>query len=337
MKALKIIGIIVLVIVVLIIVLGLVAPKKYDVERTVVIDAPKVVVFNQVKYWRNWQKWSPWAERDTTMKVTVEGKDGTEGSIYRWEGDPDLTGKGEMTNTGIKSLEEVTYHLHFMEPWESESDGYVRLSDVEGGTKVAWGFYGKTPFPWNIMMLFMSMDEMMAPDFDRGLKLLKEISEKEAEKISQYDVTPVNFQETTYAAVREEIGFQEMQSFYERAFGTIQQVFQQKGKRMTGAPVGLYFIWDEQNDSTDMAAAFPIRGSLESEKLSVIEVPESKGFKVNHYGSYEGLEHAHKALDYHIQENWLTLKAPVIEEYITDPMQEPDTTKWQTRIYYLVE
>ena len=137
MKVLKIIGIILLVVVVLIIVLGLVAPKKYDVERTAVIDAPKVVVFEQVKYWRNWQKWSPWAERDSTMEVTIQGKDGTEGAVYRWQGASDITGKGEMINIGVKDMEEVTYHLHFIKPLESESDGYVRVSDVDDSTKVA--------------------------------------------------------------------------------------------------------------------------------------------------------------------------------------------------------
>ena len=337
MKALKIIGIILLVLVVLVIVLGLIAPKKYAVERSVVIDAPKVVVFNYMKYWRNWQKWSPWAERDSTMKVTLEGTDGKEGSVYKWEGDPKLTGKGEMTNTGIKELEEVTYHLHFIEPWESESDGYLRVSDADGGTKASWGFYGETPFPWNIMMLFMSMEKMMAPDFNRGLELLKQICEKEAAEISKYDINPVNFPAKNYAAIREEVAFENIKGFFEKSFGIIEQLMRGQRMQMTGAPSGLYFSMDEQKGTTDMAAAVPIKGSLDEGAVETIKLPASKGFVVNYYGPYEGVEYAHKALDYHIRENWLTQKPPVIEAYVTDPSQEPDTTKWLTKIYYLVE
>ena len=331
MKALKIIGIILLVLVVLVIVLGLIAPKKYAVERSVVIDAPKVVVFNYMKYWRNWQKWSPWAERDSTMKVTLEGTDGKEGSVYKWEGDPKLTGKGEMTNTGIKELEEVTYHLHFIEPWESESDGYLRVSDADGGTKASWGFYGETPFPWNIMMLFMSMEKMMAPDFNRGLELLKQICEKEAAEISKYDINPVNFPAKNYAAIREEVAFENIKGFFEKSFGIIEQLMRGQRMQMTGAPSGLYFSMDEQKGTTDMAAAVPIKGSLDEGAVETIKLPASKGFVVNYYGPYEGVEYAHKALDYHIRENWLTQKPPVIEAYVTDPSQEPDTTKWLTK------
>lgn len=47
-----------------------------------------------------------------------------------------------MTNPGVKKNEEISYRLHFIKPWESHSDGYVRLSEVSEGTKVAWGFHG---------------------------------------------------------------------------------------------------------------------------------------------------------------------------------------------------
>jgi effector-binding domain-containing protein len=94
---------------------------------------------------------------------------------------------------------------------------------------------------------------------------------------------------------------------------------------------------DEQKGTTDMAAAVPLKGSLDEGAVETIKLPASKGFVVDYYGPYEGVEYAHKALDYHIRENWLTQKPPVIESYVTDPSQEPDTTKWLTKIYYLVE
>lgn len=187
MKILKIIGIIVLVLIALIIIVGVIAPKKYSVERMTMINAPKELVFNHIKYWRNWQAWSPWAAMDSTMTYTVEGTDGEAGAIYKWIGDPNSTGKGEMTNTGVKDLEEIAYHLHFIEPWESEADGYIRIATENGMTKVLWGFYGKTPFPWNVFMLFMSMDKMLGSDFERGLELLKNICEEEAASILSYE------------------------------------------------------------------------------------------------------------------------------------------------------
>ncbi|MFA8342923.1 MAG: SRPBCC family protein [Rhodothermaceae bacterium] len=187
MKVLKIVGIALITLVAVFFILAAVAPKEYRVERTVLINAPKDVVFDNVKYWKNWGKWSPWGEMDPQMVITVEGPDGTKGSKYVWEGTPELTGKGEMINKGVKELEEISYRLRFILPWEGESDGYVRLSDKEGKVEAAWGFYGEYPYPANIMLLFISMEDMMKKDFDRGLELLKNISEKEAAELKNND------------------------------------------------------------------------------------------------------------------------------------------------------
>ncbi len=43
------------------------------------------------------------------------------------------------------------------------------------------------------------------------------------------------------------------------------------------------------------------------------------------------------AMDEYIQANKLEQLTPVIEEYITDPGAEPDSTKWLTKIVYFVK
>lgn len=338
MKVLKILGIAILTLVALIIVVGLVAPKDYHVERTINISASKEQVFNHVKYWRNWQAWSPWAAQDSLMRVTVEGTDGEVGSKYIWVGDPELTGKGEMTNTGIKTYEEIAYHLHFLEPWESESDGYVRLIEVdEGVTQVAWGFQGEMPFPWNIFMLFMSMESMIGNDFDRGLGLLKNIIEQEKAAIESYKIQKIIFPAKNYAGIRDMVAFSGMQSFFQNSFSTLQQEIKKKNLRIIGAPAGIYFSWDEQNMNTDMAAAFPIRGSLSGGSVQMVHVPAQTAYLIDYFGDYESLGYAHQALDLYLTGNGLRQKSPVIEEYITDPISEPDTSKWLTKIYYFAE
>lgn len=187
MKTLKIVGISVLSLIAIFFILALIAPKQYKAERTVLVEAPKEIIFKNVKYWNNWKKWSPWAEMDPTMKITVEGEDGTVGSKYVWNGNPELTGNGEMTAILIKENEEFSYHLHFITPWESESMGYTRLNEKDGKIEVAWGFYGEFPYPSNIMLLFLDMQKEMQKDFDRGLELLKTISEKEVELLKAED------------------------------------------------------------------------------------------------------------------------------------------------------
>lgn len=334
MKLAKILGIIIIGLILLVIIIGLIAPKKYQVERFLVINAPRELVFEHVVYWKNWNAWSPWAENDPQMNVTILGVDGQEGSTYKWVGDPKKTGEGEMTNTGVKEKEEISYHLHFIKPWESHSDGYVRLSEADEGTKVTWGFYGETPFPWNIFMLFMSMDKMISKDYDRGLELLKNICEKEFQTLSSFEIKKVIFPARSFATIEREIGFDEMTDFFRESYSAILQVMNQKKVRMIGAPVALYYTWDEQSRKSKLAAGIPIFGSLQSEGVKTIRLSMSSAYTIDYHGAYEGLKYAHQALNKYFQTRGLRLKPPVIEEYITDPMVEPDTAKWLTKIYY---
>lgn len=337
MKALKIVGIIVLILIVLIIILGLIAPKRYHVERTTIIKAPKDLVFMNVKYWQKWIAWNPWGEQDSTMRVTVEGTDGEVGSKYIWKGDPKITGKGEMINTGVKENEEMTFHLHFLEPWDSESDGYIRVAETDSGTQVAWAFLGKTPFPWNIMMLFMSMDKTIGPDFEKGLAKLKQICENQAMAAQKYNVEEIKFPGKTYAIIRKTISFNEIQNFFSSSFGKLMAKIQKNSIAMTSAPSGLYFSYDEQEGVTDIAAAIPVNRSLDDPEIDTFKIPEGKAYKIDYYGPYDQIGNAHIAMDYYFYKNGLKQATPVIEEYVTDPTQEQDSSKWLTTIYYLAK
>ena len=86
MKVLKIVGGLIAVIVVIVVVLGIIAPNCYSVERTIVIDAPPNMVFDYIRHWENLPEWSPWSQQDPSIESTIEGEDGTVGSVYRWEG-----------------------------------------------------------------------------------------------------------------------------------------------------------------------------------------------------------------------------------------------------------
>jgi effector-binding domain-containing protein len=53
-------------------------------------------------------------------------------------------------------------------------------------------------------------------------------------------------------------------------------------------------------------------------------------------GGYNKIGAAHKALNDYMKEKGLE-QSFRIEEYISGPMTEPDTTKWLTNIYYVIK
>ena len=334
MKALKIIGGILIFLALVLIILNFIAPKEYQVERSLIIDAPKEIVFKHIKYWRSWHSWSPWAERDKIMQVNIKGIDGESGSVYEWTGDPEITGKGEMINTGVKENQEINYHLRFLEPIKSESDGYLRLLSDGKQVKALWGFKGHYGFPVNIMMLFMNMDKAVGADFERGLENLKKICEEEAKNILQYQVKKTVLPAQKYAVIKGEVDFKDISDFLAQSYGKITKALKRKGRRVKGPACGLYYSWDEKNKRTEMAAAFPVNRTIKAGEVTTIEIAPGIAYYVDYYGPYEKSDNAHYALDLYLQQHKLTQKPPVIEEYVIGPSQEKDSSKWLTKIYY---
>lgn len=163
-------------IVALIALLAMIAPKSYDVSRSIVINKPLADVYNYLKFIKKQDEWSPWAEKDPNMDKTYTGTDGEVGFISAWVGNKDV-GSGEQEIIALKENVEVTSQLRFFKPWKSQSDAYLRVMEESGGTKVVWGFYGKNKFPISIMMLFMNMDKAVGGDFEYGLSKLKKVLE----------------------------------------------------------------------------------------------------------------------------------------------------------------
>ena len=169
---------IILGVIALIIILAAIAPKTYDVSRSIEIARPKSEVFDYLKYLKNMDHWSPWAKKDPNMNKKFTGTDGEVGAISYWNGNKDV-GEGEQEIKKIMDGKRIESELRFFKPWKSTSDCYTNVEDGgEGTTKVTWGFSGKNKFPMSIMALFMSMDKMVGKDFEEGLASLKTILEK---------------------------------------------------------------------------------------------------------------------------------------------------------------
>jgi effector-binding domain-containing protein len=335
MKALKIIAILLLLIVAAVLIAGLIAPKAYKVERTVSIDAPKSLVFRHIQYWKNWQAWSPWAGMDSTMKISVEGADGTEGSAYRWTGKK--TGEGIMTNAGVKPVETLYYRMRFIKPWKSEADGYVGVSGADGETDVTWGFTGRTPYPWNAINLFMDMEKMLGGDFEKGLCLLKNVCEKEMARVRQYKIKAIPFPARTFAAIRKTLTMDQMPAFFAESIPALMQALGRGGIPPAGAPCGIYFTFDETTGISDMAAGVPANLTKAMGDFGIIRLPAAKAYVIEYVGTFEGSILAYDAFDLYFTQNKLKPKMPVVEEYLTDPAREKDPAKQVTKIHFFAE
>lgn len=337
MKALKIILYIVLGLAALLIVLGLFAKKDYHIERSVEINAPREVVFEQVHLFKNFPKWSPWQHLDPKMTTSIQGTDGEAGAVYTWKGNDDVGAGSQVLKT--VSPDKVELEVRFTEPWEAISPSFIKMEEKGEKTRVSWGFDMHIGFPWNGMAMFTDVDAGVGKDYERGLANLKRICEEIAhKKYGGYEVAEAQLPAKYYVGVRKMIAFPDIPVFFGANLPLAMGKIQEAGLQPAGPPSGLFWKYDEAAHMTDMAAVVPVSADHKfGDGLSVFPVAAGNALVIDYYGVYDSTGKAHYAMDAYMAEKKLRTIPPVIEEYVTDPGAEPDTSKWLTRVIYFVE
>ncbi|UFH45631.1 SRPBCC family protein [Flavobacterium galactosidilyticum] len=161
-------------IIALLLIAALFMPKEYAVEREVTINKPVDSVFKYVKYLKNQNEFSVWANIDPNMKSTFTGTDGAVGAISAWESKVKEVGIGEQEITKINEGKRLDFEIRFKEPMNDTAMGFMSTEMVsENQTKVKWGINGIIPYPINLMLPFMKMDQMIGNDLQKGLENLK--------------------------------------------------------------------------------------------------------------------------------------------------------------------
>ncbi len=156
-------------------------PATYLVTRTTSIAMPPATVFGFVNDFHNWTQWSPWAKLDPQMKETYEGPASGVGAVYKWSGN-DKAGAGVMTIVESKPGQSVSINLAFTKPYESSSVVKLEMSPEGAGSAVTWTMSGENNFLLKAMSTFVTMDQMVGKDFEKGLAQLKSAAEASAKK-----------------------------------------------------------------------------------------------------------------------------------------------------------
>jgi hypothetical protein len=151
-------------------------PDDYRLTRQTVIAAPAAAVFAQVNDLKKWDDWSPWAKLDPNAKVTFSGPQSGPGASFAWDGN-DKVGAGTMSITESKPNQRIATRTDFTRPFSGTSNADFVFSESAGQTNVIWSMSGRQNFIGKAMCLFMPMEKMLGPDFERGLAQLKRVVE----------------------------------------------------------------------------------------------------------------------------------------------------------------
>ena len=341
-KAIKIALFILAGLAILVCILGILAPKKFKIERGILVQAGRETVWNEVSLWKNFNHWSPWAKMDSSIKVAVKGTDGTVGSSYNWTSKN--MGSGSITRT---KSEPMNYGENTLEiaDWGNTSTTSVTLSDSAGGTWVVWRMWGENGFIGSIFYMVFGMESRMGKDYESGLQDLKRYCESHPlTKLYRFsDVKLSNRPETIYIQLRKQSKMNDYKAnaskWMGEMAGELQWYIQKHHLKINGPMCGRYYTWDTAKNLTVFAVAFPVavKGPESKTDIEYSVVKAGDYAYCDYWGDYSGMKEAHSALGKWITSNSKTLDGPVIEEYFSDPMVEKDHKKWQTHILYPVK
>jgi hypothetical protein len=143
------------------------------VERDTRILAPAVVLVPYLAELPRWVEWSPWEGLDSDMRREYTGEPGAVGSTYTWEGNR-KAGAGRMRIDAVRP-DGVDIDLEFTRPFRSRNALHFVLVPEDGGTRVLW----RMEAPRTLWSRIFNMEKLVGPDFERGLKQLRQVAEAE--------------------------------------------------------------------------------------------------------------------------------------------------------------
>lgn len=150
--------------------------KPYVVTREITIAATAARIHGLIVDLHQWREWSPWEGLDPDLKRTYSGPESGVGARYAWDGNK-RAGKGTMEVTSSTPGEEVRIAVAFEKPFSARSTSTFRLVPNGEQTLVRWQLGGELNLLMQAFSLVKSMDSMMGPDLEKGLRQLKAAAE----------------------------------------------------------------------------------------------------------------------------------------------------------------
>jgi effector-binding domain-containing protein len=267
------------------------------------------------------------------MQSVYEGPEEGVGAKHSWKSDHEKVGEGSMAITAADPPNSLLTELSF---GSMVSKGGWTFDKIDTGTRATMSITFEMPFYSRIFPGLM-MEKFIGADFEASLNGLKKHCESLPDApAASWEVEEIDFPETQILTTTVTCTAQDIGKTLGEQYGIIGAAAGKQGLKMAGPVFAIY-----QHFSMDTVIMQP---GMQTDKpgksdgaVTAGVIKATKAVKVDYYGDYPGTEQAHYFIDDWVKANNKTIIGPPWEEYVTDPMAEPDTSKWLTRIYYPVQ
>ncbi|WP_289054591.1 GyrI-like domain-containing protein [Carboxylicivirga marina] len=249
----------------------------------------------------------------------------------------DLVGSGEIEHIKLVEYKSIDQEIRFIKPFKSKSAVYWEFNEVEGGCEITWGMKGAMPFFFKFMA--KQMEPWIGMDYERGLKMIKDLIEKE--KIDS-DITidgVSQLQGFDFVTIKETCPMYEVGPSMKETFSKINGLCENEALENDCA-FSIYHKFDFTDPECTYSSGIPVTKDFDMEapfyKGSYVSI---KAVKVTFKGDYEHLGNGWAAAYSYLRYKKLKANKKIdpIEIYLNDPTKETDAANWLIAIYIPVK
>ena len=311
----------------------------FQIEETLVIDAPKEVLFNEVNDYVNWKSWEPWSKNAEDMIINFGNKTSGKGAYYTWKSE-DL-GDGKIETLSSRPYTSIDQALTFKTLFgESRSAIYWNFEEVNGATEVTWGMQGKQSFMEKLAFIFQkkSLSEMMRPKFKEGLEDMREVA---LNKMQKYNINVdgvIQHGGGYYMYITTASKISQVDTQMERMLEEVSNFMNTNNIEIIGSPFVLYNQWNREKGTAIYSAGYftpsEVITPMESTVLNDF-LPNQKTLKTTLKGDYKNLQEAWTKAYGYIARNNLIMKedANSFEVYVRGIKDSKNPADWITHLY----
>lgn len=320
-------------IVALFLLIGAFLPGTATISRSATIQAPAPTVYNVITDLTTYDAWMTWNQVDTAMKKEYGPLTRGKGAWYTWSSENWKVGDGKLEITDVQPNKSVTTALLFGGSDEPTHANW-ELKDTANETQITWTLnadLGHNPISRWFGLFF---DNMMGPDFEKGLAQLKQKIESGELKMPEPKMTLEEINTPAFqalsildtAAVMSDIG-----PVLQKAYGEIGQLIGTAQLKVSGTPLAWYFT---SGEPFVLEAAIPVDKAPASTtgRIKWKSIPPGKAVVVHYYGPYEESHLAYVRIQEWLQANNKKASGTPYDVYVDDPTTKKSMYEVRTDI-----
>jgi len=304
---------------------------KFNVKRSLEIDAPLESVFTTILDLKTWPKWSPWLIHEPDTQIVYSENYQSENGYYSWDGK--VVGAGKLTHLEIKPGVGIKQQIEFLRPFKSVNQVNWTFEAKDGSTLVSWEMNGRIPFLFRFMT--KKMTPMIERDYDLGLAMLGGYLNAAMPHPEIEFIGPEDLQAFNYWAIPFNGNLRQLEAARRSSIETLQN----KGSNNVGLALTMYYQFDPLASSYQAEIAVPVGNSTPLSNYKRHEFNGGHYYKMSLRGDLSFLPLGWYALHSHCRMHKIKLDGTraALEIYLSDATKITDGNQFTTALYIPIQ